>query len=105
MENRSVPPLLHNWVTKLAGKFPNLTFELNGEVKSLKQVENILDKKRKSSSTSPNNPSSEDAHRPPAHPLSVFEQKIPPCQKESKYTDNPNNQNSPENMVACMIGR
>jgi tRNA-dihydrouridine synthase A len=36
--NRSVPPLKHDWVNKLAALFPELDFELNGGLVSLEDV-------------------------------------------------------------------
>ena len=37
-DNRSVPPLRHEWVDQLATKFPELTFELNGGIRDLSTV-------------------------------------------------------------------
>ena len=42
MQNRSVPPLRHEWVFKLVAEFPHLYFTLNGGVASVDEVAMLL---------------------------------------------------------------
>lgn len=41
-ENRAVPPLRPDWVDRLASQFPTLSFELNGALRTLDDVEAAL---------------------------------------------------------------
>ena len=41
-ENRTVPPLKHEWAYALARDFPECEFHLNGGLKTLNDVENVL---------------------------------------------------------------
>ena len=40
--NRTIPPLNYNFVKKIKGKFPKITFILNGGINSLDKAENLL---------------------------------------------------------------
>ncbi|GMH32913.1 hypothetical protein BSKO_00747 [Bryopsis sp. KO-2023] len=42
-QNRTIPPLRHEWVYALKRDFPELEFSLNGGIKSLEQTRSILD--------------------------------------------------------------
>lgn len=41
-DNRDVPPLRRDWVFRLAHTFPHVSFELNGEVGSLEEAQQLL---------------------------------------------------------------
>lgn len=42
-QNRTVPPLKHEWVTHLAREFPHLRFVLNGGIRSIDEAKSALD--------------------------------------------------------------
>ena len=44
IQNRSVPPLRHDWVFALVGEFPQLTFTLNGGVASVEEAHALLER-------------------------------------------------------------
>jgi tRNA-dihydrouridine synthase A len=41
-QNRSVPPLKHDWVFQIAKEFPHLSFSINGGINSLEEVKDLL---------------------------------------------------------------
>jgi tRNA-dihydrouridine synthase A len=43
-ENRTVPPLKHEWAYALARDFPECEFHLNGGLKTLNDVKNVLER-------------------------------------------------------------
>ena len=42
IQNRSVPPLRHDWVFALADEFPDLTFTVNGGISSIEEAMELL---------------------------------------------------------------
>ena len=46
-QNRTIPPLKHDWVFKLKETFPNIDFVLNGGIKSIEEVSNMLSQTNK----------------------------------------------------------
>lgn len=44
-QNRSVPPLRYDWVFRLAARFPEMDFSLNGGVRTLREAEALLERR------------------------------------------------------------